>query len=119
MIPGTRMPTNFPRDAATGGFQSPLAMAIDTPPFAQYKSRLLPYFGGDEQELRRTMTDAVALTDYLRDYIWSIGINQMRAASPDGEVPAVLQPSTPVTPAMPALKSGRLERVQAGRGGGR
>ena len=25
MIPGTRMPTNFPRDAATGGFQSPLA----------------------------------------------------------------------------------------------
>ncbi len=25
MIPGTRMPTNFPRDAETGGFQSPLA----------------------------------------------------------------------------------------------
>jgi cytochrome c2 len=119
MIPGTRMPTNFPRDAATGGFQSPLAMAIDTPQFAQYKSRLLPYFRGDEQELRRTMTDAVALTDYLRDYIWSIGINQMRAASPDGEVPAVLQPSTPAAPAMPALKSGRLEHRAAKAGGGR
>ena len=65
------------------------------------------------------MTDAVALTDYLRDYIWSIGINQMRAASPDGEVPAVLQPSTPAAPAMPALKSGRLEHRAAKAGGGR
>ena len=101
MIPGTRMPTNFPRDAATGGFQSPLALAIDTPQFAQYKSALLPLFQNDEKELKRTMCDAVALTDYLRDYIWSIGITQMRAASPGGEVPAVTtQPSIP--PAQPS-----------------
>ena len=119
MIPETRMPTNFPRDAATGGFQSPLALAIDTPQFAQYKSRLLPYFKGDDKELRRTMSDAVALTEYLRDYIWSIGINQMRSAAPDGEVPAVLQPSTPAAPTMPALKSGRLENSAAKAGGGR
>lgn len=116
MIPGTRMPANFPRDQATGGFQSPLGMAIDTPPFASYKSALLPYFKNDEKELRRTMGDAVALTDYLRDYIWSIGITQMRSASPGGETPATAQP--PSLPAgVPAPKTGRMERVPGETGG--
>ena len=32
------------------------------------------------------MGDAVALTNYLRDYIWSIGMTQMRAARRDGSV---------------------------------
>ena len=95
MIPTTRMPANFPHDAVTGGFQSPLAMAIDTPAFAGHKSALLPYFHNDEKELRRTMSDAVALTDYLRDYIWSIGITQMRPAGEGGVTVAPL-------PAMPA-----------------
>ena len=107
MIPGTRMPANFPRDQATGGFQSPLGNAIDTPPFAQYKSALLPYFKGDEAQLRRTMGDAVALTEYLRDYIWSIGITQMRNAAPGGETPAM--PQAPSLPAgVPATKQGKL-----------
>ncbi len=119
MINGTRMPTNFPRDAATGGFQSPLAMAIDTPPFAQYKATLLPLFNGDEKELKRTMGDAVALTDYLRDYIWSIGITQMRTAAPGETVPAIAmpQPSLP-PPTAPALKSTRNQRGAAGNSGG-
>jgi len=98
MIPGTRMPSNFPRDAATGGFQSPLALAIDMPQFASYKSAMLPLFNNDEKELRRTMADAVALTEYLRDYIWSIGITQMRSASPSGQAPMVLTPAIPATP---------------------
>ena len=38
------------------------------------------------------MSDAVALTDYLRDYIWSIGITQMRAASPSGDAPRMAMP---------------------------
>jgi cytochrome c len=118
MIPGTRMPTNFPRDPATGGFQSPLAMAIDTPQFAQYKTALLPYFDNDEKQLRRTMGDAVALTDYMRDYIWSIGITQMRSAAPGGEAPAT--PQAPSLPAgVPAPKRGSLEQPRAGAGGGR
>lgn len=122
MIPGTRMPANFPRDAATGGFQSPLAMAIDTPQFAQYKATLLPLFKGDEKELRRTMSDAVALTDYLRDYIWSIGITQMRTASPDGQVPSMAMPQPSLPPvAAPAAKSTRNQRgaPAAGSGPGR
>jgi cytochrome c2 len=119
MINGTRMPTNFPRDAATGGFQSPLAMAIDTPQFAQYKSTLLPLFKGDEKELKRTMGDAVALTDYLRDYIWSIGITQMRAAAPGGDAPAMAMPQPSLPPATaPAAKSTRNQRgVPAAAGG--
>src|SRR5437763_4762996 len=119
MIPGTRMPTNFPRDAATGGFQSPLALAIDTPQFAPDKSTLLPLFNGNEKELKRTMTDAVALTEYLRDYIWSIGITQMRAASPTGESPAMAMPQPSLPPATaPAAKSTRNQRgVPAVSGG--
>ncbi|HET7712737.1 MAG TPA: cytochrome c, partial [Thermoanaerobaculia bacterium] len=79
MIPDTRMPANFPRDAQTGGFQSPLATALDTPQFASHKNALLPYFNNDSKQLNRTMSDAVALTGYLRDYIWSIGTTSMRA----------------------------------------
>jgi mono/diheme cytochrome c family protein len=106
MIPSTRMPANFPRNVESGGFQSPLALAIDTPPFAQYKTALLPYFNHDEKELRRTMGDAVALTDYLRDYIWSIGITQMRAAAP-GQGPSMNAPQLP--PALPPLKTGETQ----------
>jgi cytochrome c2 len=119
MIPGTRMPANFPRDAATGGFQSPLAMAIDTPQFAQFKATLLPLFGNDAKELKRSMGDVVALTDYLRDYIWSIGITQMRSAAPDSNVPAIAmpQPSLPQA-AVPAAKSTRNQRAVPATSGG-
>jgi cytochrome c2 len=113
MIPGTRMPTNFPRDAATGGFQSPLALAIDTPPFAPYKSSLMKYFKS-EDELRRTMADAVSLTQYLRDYIWSIGPDTMRTAGENGQpLPPPEQVSPPPTPT--AIKSSQL-REDAARG---
>jgi cytochrome c2 len=108
MIPGTRMPTNFPRDAETGGFQSPLAMAIDTPQFAGFKAALLPHFE-NEEALRRTMGDAIALTNYLRDYVWSVGIDRTPApgimtprlpqAPPSAPAPVPLQ--TGVTPPAP------------------
>jgi mono/diheme cytochrome c family protein len=107
MIPSTRMPANFPRDTTTGGFQSPLAQAIDTPQFAAHKAALLPLFNGDEKELKRTMSDAVALTNYLRDYIWSIGITSVRPARPGIEGPTMQQPppSLPPAPAQPAMTS--------------
>ncbi len=110
-IPGTRMPTNFPRDGQTGGFQSPLAMAIDTPQFAAHKAALRPYFESDEA-LKKTMADAVALTNYLRDYIWSIGVDRMRAPAVEGAppfplVPQQQQPRTP--PATPGVQTGERE----------
>lgn len=116
MIPSTRMPANFPRNAETGGFTSPLAMAIDTPPFAAHKAALLPYFNNDEKKLRATMSDSVALTNYLRDYIWSIGITQMRAAGPGFQAP--MQPAEPVLPP-PTVKTGSLEVKAAGAPGGK
>jgi hypothetical protein len=105
------MPTNFPRDGQTGGFQSPLAMAIDTPQFAAYKASLRPYFESDEA-LKKTMADAVALTNYLRDYIWSIGVDRMRAPAVEGAPPFPLvphqqQPRTP--PATPGVQTGERE----------
>jgi len=109
MIPSTRMPANFARNPETGGFTSPLANAIDTPAFAQHKTALLPYFNNDEKQLRQTMADAVALTNYLRDYIWSIGVTQMRAAGPGMQTPIVPAPLPTLPPPTPAVKTGSLD----------
>ena len=116
MIPGTRMPTNFPRHAETGGFQSPLSQVIDTPQFAANKAAMLPYFRSEE-ELRQTMGDAVKLSQYLRDYIWSIGITEMRAARPEGEPPVMSAPQQPSTPPqLPPVQTGRGEGTAPARG---
>ena len=107
-IPGTRMPTNFPRSAETGTFQSPFGMAIDSPQFAAQKAALLPYFQ-DEAALKKTMGDAVALTGYLRDYIWSVGIDRMRnAGAQDAPVPMPLPQQQPPAPPPPATLETRL-----------
>ncbi|HYC59236.1 MAG TPA: c-type cytochrome [Thermoanaerobaculia bacterium] len=113
MIPGTRMPTNFPRDPETGGFQSPLAAAMDSPQFAASKAALLPYFQ-DEAALRKTMADAVALTNYMRDYIWSIGIDRMRPAGPESVRPFIPDQQAPITPpATPVAEAGRPAPARA------
>ena len=103
MIPGTRMPTNFPRNAETGGFTSPLENALASPQFAASKAALLPHFE-NEEALMKTMADAVALTNFMRDYIWSIGIERMRPAGVNAPAPRLAAPRTapstpPATPA--------------------
>jgi cytochrome c2 len=107
MIPGTRMPTNFPRDPQTGGFQSPLAQALDSPQFAASRTALLPHFE-NEAAMRKTMADAVALTNYLRDYIWSIGVDRMRPAQEEGVRPLIPNQPAPNTP--PATPTGEVVR---------
>ncbi len=67
-IPGSKMPANFPR-SPDGGYTSPLAMAIDTPMFAQQKERMMRYFSSDE-ELKAYLGDADYVTGVLRDHIW-------------------------------------------------
>ena len=106
-IPGTRMPTNFPRSAETGDFTSPLGgSAIDTPGFTANKARLLPHFQSEE-DLRKTMSDAVALTGYLRDYIWSVGIREMREARPQPAAPTMTVPQgVPTTPPVTPMQTG-------------
>ncbi|HUF16854.1 MAG TPA: c-type cytochrome [Thermoanaerobaculia bacterium] len=108
IIPGTRMPTNFPRDAQTGEFTSPLGMAINTPAFASYKSRLMQYYASEE-ELVASLEDVEELTNYLRDYIWTIGPAEMRMARPTtpAEVPRDRPPAQrPAVPDVPSLQTG-------------
>jgi cytochrome c2 len=102
IIPGTKMPTNFPRDPKTGHFTSPLLLAIDSPQFAAYKSRLISQIG-NEAEMRKVLGDVERTTDYLRDYIWTLGPSEMRinrspSASP---APGISAPS------LPAMRSSR------------
>jgi cytochrome c2 len=67
-IPGTNMPSNFPKQA-DGTYQSPLAMAIASPMFAEQKRRLLAAFDSEE-ELMAYLASAEQVTEALRDHIW-------------------------------------------------
>lgn len=103
-IPGTEMPTNFPRDPDTGEFQNPLLMAIDSPQFAGYKARLLPHFE-NEAELKRVLADVLETTSYLRDYIWTLGPSEMRVTRPP--MPERVTPNPPPQQRLPAMRSSR------------
>src|SRR5262249_16885428 len=72
-MPGTRMPTNFPK-SDEGKRTSPLAALVDSPAFAADRAELGRALGGDEQA-KRFLADPDAVTKALRDYVWSIGIN--------------------------------------------
>jgi cytochrome c2 len=108
IIPGTKMPTNFPRDVETGAFSSPLSLAIASPQFAQYKTALMQYYRTDE-ELTRAAADAPVIASYLRDYIWSIGSGQMRERAPADErlIPPPLQ-----IPGAPAIRQTEVAAPQ-------
>ncbi len=54
------------------------------------------------------MTEAVALTNYMRDYIWSIGVDRMRPAAEEGVHPLVPNQQSPITP--PVTPAGEIER---------
>ena len=118
IIPGTRMPTNFPRDPNTGEFISPLASAINTPAFAAYKGRLMQHYTS-EAELTAELGDVVLLTNYLRDYIWTLGPAEMRMArpSPPLEVPGSPPARIPPAPAVPALQTSAPSAAQGERPG--
>lgn len=75
------MPTNFPRDPESGDFTSPLPLAIDSPANAALRDELSTLFVS-EQEMRDTLADAERVTEFLRDYIWSIGSPQMYESGP-------------------------------------
>jgi cytochrome c2 len=72
-MPGTRMPTNFPK-ADDGKRTSPLAAMADAPSFAKEREEYSRILGGDEAA-KKFLADPNAVTKSLRDYVWSIGIN--------------------------------------------
>jgi hypothetical protein len=64
------MPTNFPI-MPNGTIMSPLPNAIDTPPYAETKRRMLQHFSS-EAELKAFLGDVDRVTTALRDYIWTL-----------------------------------------------
>jgi cytochrome c2 len=72
-MPGTRMPTNFPKvDDKSDTRISPLAPALDTPAFAGLKRELVGIWGS-EAEAKAYISDPDRVTRALRDHIWSLG----------------------------------------------
>lgn len=72
-MPGTRMPTNFPKeDEKTGKRSSVLAMAIDSPTYAEFKKQMIAIWGS-EAEAKAFVADPDRVTKALRDHIWSLG----------------------------------------------
>jgi mono/diheme cytochrome c family protein len=83
-MPGTRMPTNFPKND-DGHRISPLAGLLDQPSFAKDREEFDRLFGSDEAA-KQFLSSPDAVTRALRDYVWSIGIN-------GGSSPAPLKPA--------------------------
>ena len=79
-MPGTRMPTNFPKDD-DGQRISPLGALFDAPNFAKDREEFARLLGGDEQA-KQFLSNPDAVTKALRDYVWSIGINGGAAPAP-------------------------------------
>ena len=72
-MPGTRMPTNFPKvDDKSDKRISPLAPALDTPAFAELKKELVAIWGS-EAEAKAYIGDPDRVTKALRDHVWSLG----------------------------------------------
>ena len=104
-MPGTRMPTNFPKDDTTGQRYVTLALGWDSPQIAKDRAELEKTLGG-AKPASDFIHDVDAVTKALRDYVWSIG-----ATNPAPEAAA----------AAPTASSRRTtgRRTAAVRGGGR
>ncbi len=102
-MPGTRMPTNFPK-GDDGHRTSPLAGLLDAPNFASDRAEFIRLFGSEER-VKQFLGSPDEVTRALRDYVWSIGVNGGTA------------PVEPKTPAQAESAFG--EAPSRGAGGGR
>src|SRR5262249_49637703 len=96
-MPGTRMPTNFPK-GDDGRRTSPIAGMIDAPSFAKDREEFARIFGSDDAA-KAFLSSPDAVTRSLRDYVWSIGVN-------GGTAPAGPAPAAPPPPASRASNGG-------------
>ncbi len=107
-MPGTRMPTNFPK-GEDGRRVSPLGALVDAPAFSADRAEFARLLGGDEPA-RKFLSDPDAVTKALRDYVWSIGINGGTAP------PAAREPEPLATRASVSRRTGEIAR-STGRAG--
>ncbi|HEY7368645.1 MAG TPA: c-type cytochrome, partial [Thermoanaerobaculia bacterium] len=70
-MPGTRMPTNFPK-GDDGKRYSPIAGMFDAPAFAADRAEFARILGSDDAA-KSFLADPDAVTKALRDYVWSLG----------------------------------------------
>jgi mono/diheme cytochrome c family protein len=102
-MPGTRMPTNFPK-GDDGKRTSPIAALLDAPTFAADRAEFARLLGGDETA-KAFLSDPDQATKALRDYVWSIGINGGTApAGPPSDVAPAIPPTEPAKPAIRAAR---------------
>ncbi|HEX9149366.1 MAG TPA: c-type cytochrome [Thermoanaerobaculia bacterium] len=106
-MPGTRMPTNFPK-GDDGKRTSPIAALLDAPTFAADRAEFARLLGGDEAA-KSFLNDPDQVTKALRDYVWSVGINGGTAPAGASEA----QPST--SGSEPAKATERAARPPAPR----
>jgi cytochrome c2 len=104
-MPGTRMPTNFPKDDTTGQRYVTLALGWDSPQLTKDRAELEKLMGG-AQPASDFIHDVDRVTKALRDYVWSIGAAGAPASQQASAVPA--------PPARPAVA-----RRAPSRSGGR
>jgi mono/diheme cytochrome c family protein len=110
-MPGTRMPTNFPK-GDDGKRTSPIGAMVDSPAFATDRAEFARILGGDE-EARRFLNDPDAVTKALRDYVWSLGGGETAPAPPaasdqrDRTARAFGAPPAQPQAARPGASSGR------------
>jgi hypothetical protein len=106
-MPGTRMPTNFPK-GDDGKRTSPIAALLDAPTFAADRAEFARLLGGDEAA-KSFLNDPDQVTKALRDYVWSVGIN-------GGTAPAGASEARPSTSGSePAKATERAARPPAPR----
>jgi hypothetical protein len=98
-MPGTRMPTNFPK-GDDGKRTSPIAALLDAPTFAADRAEFARLLGGDEAA-KAFLSDPDAVTKALRDYVWSVGING--GTGPAGSVSETAAPA--IEPATPTARA--------------
>ena len=82
-MPGTRMPTNFPKDDTTGKRYVTLALGWDSPQIAKDRAELERIWGSP-QAAADFIHDVDRVTRSLRDYVWSIGEGAPAQAAENG-----------------------------------
>ncbi|MEO6323056.1 MAG: c-type cytochrome, partial [Thermoanaerobaculia bacterium] len=116
-MPGTRMPTNFPKeDDKSPKRSSVLAMAIDSPSYAEFKRQMIAIWGS-EAEAKAFVADPDRVTKALRDHIWSLGNPNVTTvpshASVSPVVPKSVAGKSPAAKSKPGRNAGKFRPTAA------
>jgi len=115
-MPGTRMPTNFPK-GDDGKRVSPLGGLVEAPSFAADRAEFARILGSDEEALK-FLNSPDAVTKALRDYVWSLGQGAVppKPAPAEGAArPTVRAFGSPPAPGEKSRPTGQTTRSAGSR----